>query len=212
MPIIRQDSDEVRYLCERDWRLSHLISRLGDLEYRRAGSAFEALSHSIVEQMLSMKASAGIESRIRGACGGKISPDAVAALSVGELRECGISTRKAESLRALAEYAGGNDLEQLCGAPEDEIRSELMALPGIGRWTCDMFLLFYAGRPDVLPVEDGALRQSFEWLYCAPLGDPAVRQVVCSLWRPYSSYAVRYLYRALNKGLVKQGPPKGVLW
>ena len=37
----------------------------------------------------------------------------------------------------------------------DEVRSELTALPGTGRWTCDMFQLFYAGEPDFLPVEDG---------------------------------------------------------
>lgn len=49
MAIIRQDSDEVRYLCERDWRFSRLVAHMGDLEYRRAGSAFEALAHSIVE-------------------------------------------------------------------------------------------------------------------------------------------------------------------
>ena len=37
----------------------------------------------------------------------------------------------------------------------DEVRSELTALPGTGRWTCSMFQLFYAGEPDFLPVEDG---------------------------------------------------------
>lgn len=212
MAIIRQDSDEVRYLCERDWRFSRLVAHMGDLEYRRAGSAFEALAHSIVEQMLSMKAAAKIDDRICSACGGYLTPDAAAALPVEELRACGISKRKAESLQALAEFASGTDLEALVGAPEDEVRSTLTALPGIGKWTCDMFLLFYAGEPDILPVEDGALRQSFAWLYGAPLNDPAVRQVVCSLWRPYSSTAVRYLYRALNTGLVKQGTPEEILW
>ncbi|MEE8722527.1 MAG: hypothetical protein SOI38_06030 [Eggerthellaceae bacterium] len=179
MTVIRQDSDEVRYLCERDWRLSRLVGHLGDLECWCADSAFEALAHSIVGQMLSMKAAARIDDRIREACGGSLTPAAVAALPVQELRSCGISNRKAESLLAFAEFAGGTDLEALVGAPEDEVRSVLTALPGVGRWTGDMFLLFYAGEPDVLPVEDGALRQSFAWLYGAPLDDTAVRQVVC---------------------------------
>jgi hypothetical protein len=70
-----------------------------------------------------------------------------------------------------------------------------------------MFLIFYLERPDVRPVEDGAVRQVFRWLYGAPLTDDNVRQVVCSLWRPYSSTAVRYMYKALNSGLFLGSPP-----
>ena len=42
----------------------------------------------------------------------------------------------------------------------------------------------------------------FRWLYGASLTDENVREVVCSLWQPYSSTAVRYMYRALNMGIV----------
>lgn len=87
-----------------------------------------------------------------------------------------------------------------------------MALPGVGVWTCDMFLLFYLGFPDILPVEDGALRQAFRWLYGAEITDSGVQEVVCSLWHPYSSTAVHYLYRALNQGLVKEVQPASKLW
>lgn len=83
-------------------------------------------------------------------------------------------------------------LRELCGG-------------GIGRWAADMFLIFYLERPDILPVEDGAVRQVFRWLYSAPLTDDNVREVVCSLWKPYSSTAVRYMYRALNSGLLNLG-------
>ena len=56
-----------------------------------------------------------------------------------------------------------------------------------------MFLIFYLERPDVLPVEDGAVRQVFKWLYDAPITDENVRVAICSLWQPYSSTAVRYI-------------------
>lgn len=68
-----------------------------------------------------------------------------------------------------------------------------------------MFLIFYLGRSNVLPVEDGAVRHAFRWLYGAPLTDENVRKVVRSLWRLYSSKAVRYTYRALNMGVVETG-------
>lgn len=93
-------------------------------------------------------------------------------------------------------------LQALAALSDDEVRAALTAVRGIGRWTADMFLIFYLERPDVLPVEDGAVRQVFRWLYGAPLTDDNVREVVCSLWKPYLSTAVRYMYRALNMGLV----------
>lgn len=86
-----------------------------------------------------------------------------------------------------------------------------MAVHGIGKWTANMFLIFCLGRPDVLPVEDGAVWHVFRWLYGAPLADANVREAVCSLWRPYSSTAVRYMYRALNMGIVDSEPSSAFL-
>lgn len=212
MPVIAVNSPEVRYLSERDWRLAHLIAHVGDYRYTVAESAFQNIAHSIIEQMLSMKAAARIEARVSDLCGGSLAPEAVAAQSVDKIKACGMSMRKARNLRALAEYAQSHDLELLAGKSEREVRAELMALPGVGVWTCDMFLLFYVGFPDILPVEDGALRQAFRWLYGAEITDPGVQEVVCSLWHPYSSTAVRYLYRALNQGLVKEIQPASKLW
>lgn len=83
------------------------------------------------------------------------------------------------------------------GLPDDEVRSALTTARGIGRWTADTFLIFCLERPDVLPVEDGAVRQVFRWLYGAPLTDDNVSEVVRSLWKPYSSTAVRYMYMGL---------------
>lgn len=212
MPTIRVDSREVRYLSERDWRLAHLIARIGDLDCYRSDSAFHNIAHSIVEQMLSMKAAARIEGRLLELCGGELTPERVVACSVDEIKACGISMHKAKSLHGFAEYACEHDVERFAVMPEEDVRRELMALPGIGIWTVDMFLLFYLGYPDILPVEDGAVRQAFLWLYGASITSPEVQEVICSLWHPYASTAVRYLYRALNCGLVKELNPSSLLW
>ena len=186
MPTLTTNTPEVAYLMERDWRLRHLIEAVGDLSYEVSGSAFEHVAHSVIEQMLSMRAGRTIEGRLRGLCGGEITGEAVLSLSLQELAR----TMPEQRLQGLAMLS------------DDGVRSALTAVRGIGRWTADMFLIFYLERPDVLPVEDGAVRQVFGWLYGAPLTDDNVREVVCSLWKPYSSTAVRYMYRALNSGLV----------
>lgn len=211
MPTLTTNTPGVAYLMERDWRLRHLIEAVGDLSYEVSGSAFEHVAHSVIEQMLSMKVGRAIEDRLRGLCGGEITGEAVLSLSLEEIRSCGIAARKAATLQELARTMPEQRLHSLAGLSDDEVRSALTAVRGIGRWTADMFLIFYLERPDVLPVEDGAVRQLFRWLYGAPLTDENVRQVVYSLWRPYSSTAVRYMYKALNSGFVL-GESASPLW
>lgn len=202
MPTLTTNTPEVAYLMERDWRLRHLIEAVGDLSYEVSGSAFEHVAHSVIEQMLSMKVGRTIEDRLRELRGGRITCEAVLSLSPEQIRSCSVAARKAATLQELARTMPEQRLRALAGLPDDEVRAALTAVHGVGKWTADLFLIFYLERPDVLPVEDGAVRQVFRWLYGAPLTDGNVREVVCSLWRPYSSTAVRYMYRALNRGIV----------
>ena len=121
MPKITLNSLEVEYLSERDFRLRHLMYRIGELEYTRSPSAFHSLAHSIIEQMLSMKVGRTIEDRLIERCGGNLSPDALIALSVEEIRACGVSSRKAANLKTLSEYAAENDLEALAKLDDAEV-------------------------------------------------------------------------------------------
>lgn len=202
IPTLMTQTPEVAYLMERDWRLRHLIETIGDLSYEVTGGAYEHVAHSVIGQMLSMKVGHAIEGRLRGLCGGEITCKAVISLSVEEIRSCGIAARKAAALQELARTMPKPELRALAGLSDDEVRCALTAVHGLGKWTDDMFLIYYLGRPDVLHVGDGAVGRVFKWLYGAPLTDDNLREVVCSLWRPYSSTAVRYMYRALNMGLV----------
>lgn len=174
MPVLTAETPEVAYLAQRDWRLRHLFAAIGPLEYGVAGSAFEHVAHSVIEQMLSMKAGRVIEGRLVALCGGKITCEAILALSVDEIRATGVAARKAATLQELARRMPEPELRALAALPDDEVRAALMRIHGIGKWTADMFLIFHLGRPDVLPVEDGAVRQVFRWLYGAPLMDEGV--------------------------------------
>lgn len=211
MTILTSSTYEVAYLAERDWRLRHLILAVGDLEYTVSGTAYSHLAHSVIEQMLAINVGRAIENRLAEECGGRICQEAILSLDVERIRSAGISSRKAETLIALAKSFSDEDLEELALIDDDEVRRRLTSVHGIGKWTADMFLIFYLERPDVLPVEDGAIRQVFKWLYGAQITDASVRDVVCTLWQPYSSIAARFMYRALNLGLLKNGDSKAVL-
>lgn len=80
---------------------------------------------------------------------------------------------------------------------------ELTRIRGIGTWTAKMYLLFVLQRSDVLPVEDVAFLQGYKRLYRTD--DVSKESIIkkCKKWKPYSSIAARYLYRAVDTGLIK---------
>lgn len=208
---IELDSEPVAHLRDRDWRLSHLIGRIGPIECYVSESGFANLAHSIIEQMLSTKVARTMDHRLRDLCGGELAPEPMSRLSVERIRSIGVSQRKAENLHNLALTVTEEDLDALSGLSDDEARAWLKAIPGVGDWTASMFMIFQLQRPDVLPVSDLTFRSAFEWLYGAPVDDANVQVAVCDLWRPWRSYAARYLYHALDDGLTQQGSAAEVL-
>ena len=87
---------------------------------------------------------------------------------------------------------------------DEEIIKQLTKLPGIGRWTEKMYLIFSLDRPDVLPVEDVAFLQGYQWTYKTDDVSPAAARKKCKKWSPYASIAARYMYQALDLGLTEQ--------
>lgn len=65
-----------------------------------------------------------------------------------------------------------------------------------------MFLIFVLNRIDVLPFEDGAFLQSYKWLFQTKKTSPSEIMTNCEKWHPYSTIASRYLYIALDEGIV----------
>jgi len=67
-----------------------------------------------------------------------------------------------------------------------------------------MYLIFVLDRQDILPTEDTAFIQSYEWLYKTTDRSKESIEKRCKKWKPYSSIATRYLYRALDAGFTKE--------
>ncbi len=82
---------------------------------------------------------------------------------------------------------------------DDELVARLTTVRGIGPWTVHMLLIFYLGRPDVMPVGDFAIRLGFKKLY-KKRKDPAPEAILkhARRWQPYRSVASWYLWRSLD--------------
>ena len=201
-------SPEIVYLCKKDKRLAKVISMVGPISYekREVSDAYSFLIHEVIEQMLSIKAGKKIFDRVVELCDGNLCPEVIALLSIDDLRSTGTSASKVRSIKSItaAVLAGDLVLEDLESMNNEEVTAKLTQIHGIGPWTAKMYLLFVLGRPDIFPYEDGAFLQSYRWMYKTEDCSPAAVKKRCQKWMPYSSLASRFLYRALDYGLVKE--------
>lgn len=201
-------SPEIIHLCAKDKRLAKVINIIGPISYEKKylGDAYAFLIHEIIEQMLSVKAGNAIYGRFVELCGGEITPVIVAEKTFEEIKSIGTSNTKAQYIMNLTQAVINKELllEQLYDLPDDQVMKKLTAIKGIGTWTAKMFLIFVLDRKNVLPYEDVAFLQSYQWLYKAKERDaPSVKRK-CKKWEPYASVAARYLYRALDMGLTRK--------
>ena len=155
--------------------------------------------------MLSVKAADKIYQRLLSLCGGSVTVESISSLSDEDIKTIGTSKQKLRYIRSLTEAVSSGALDfsilpQLC---DSDVMKKLTAIQGIGNWTAKMYLIFVLNRQDVLPVEDGAFLQAYRWLYETNDTSRAAIEDRCDAWKPYSSIAARYLYRALDGGHTK---------
>lgn len=192
------DSPEVRHLTVADPTLGSLMERIGPIEQPLEADAYSSLASAIVAQQLSDKAASTIWGRLVAALGGDPAPGRILAAEDALLRGAGLSGSKVSFLRDLATRVadGSLDLAYVATLPDEDVIVELTAVKGIGRWTAEMFLIFSLGRPDVLAVDDGALRSAVAWLYRLDGEDSrAAIARVGEPWAPYRTCASLYLWQ-----------------
>jgi DNA-3-methyladenine glycosylase II len=189
-----------QHLIKKDRVMKRLIPQLGDACLQSRGDAFVTLARSIVGQQISVKAAQTVWDRF-SALPKKITPANVLKLKVDDMRAAGLSVRKVEYIVDLAlHFSSKQVLESQWTAMEDDaIIDELVAIRGIGRWTAEMFLMFYLMRPNVLPLDDVGLINGISRNYFS--GEPVSRsdaREVAQAWQPYCTVATWYIWRSLD--------------
>lgn len=194
----------MRHLHERDAVLAGFMQQYSVPRLKLKKHAFTTLARAIAGQQISVEAADAVWRRVYAAAGGRratIRPAPVLQLSQNALRSCGLSERKAEYIRHLAERFARREISasRLARLADHDVKRQLTGLRGIGPWTADMYLIFHLWRPDVLPLGDIGLIRAIERNYCA--GRRASGRRLSELrrrWQPYSTVAVWYLWRSLD--------------
>jgi DNA-3-methyladenine glycosylase II len=189
------------HLRRRDKKLARVIDAHGPCTIGgKRIDPFHVLCSSIISQQLSSRAADTIQARVALAAkaGKRFRPLHFMGLSPEALRACGLSNAKAKWLKAVAEvhHADAAYFRKL-GKLDDEAAIETLdALPGIGRWTAEMFLIFAMDRLDIFSLGDAGLRRGLNLIHNRgeKLDDEA-SLAITARWAPYRSIGSWYLWR-----------------
>lgn len=178
-------------LAQMDPRFGAALTQTGPLPLRLQPDGFAALFSAIVSQQVSVASAKAIWSRLEAA--GLVTPKAVEDASDETLRACGLSRPKMRYARALA--AAEINYDGLRAMPSDEVVSTLIAVPGIGRWTAEIYAMFHLGRADVFAPGDLALQEAARILFelNARPSESQLRRMAEN-WSPWRSVAARLLF------------------
>jgi len=176
--------------------LGGILQRLGapPMWGRRPG--FPTLIQIILEQQVSLAAARTVYLRLDALLGG-ITPERIVAMEVSGLRDFGLTRQKAGYCFGLAARVldGSLHLARVAKARDADGRDALLAVPGLGPWSVDIYYLMALKRPDVWPQGDLALAVALhevKGLDARPTKDQ--QHALALAWTPWRSVAARMLW------------------
>lgn len=188
--------EEVAYLKRHDRKLGEAIDAVGHI-YREMdeGGLFSGIVHHIIGQQVSSAAQATIWARLQG-MPGDVTPEAIASATAEELQSCSTTFKKVDYIRGIADkiLSGAFDIEAVEHMSDEEAIEALSSLPGVGRWTAEMLLLFNLGRPDILSFGDLAIQRGMRMAYHHRTITREMFERYRKRYSPYGSTASLYLW------------------
>ncbi len=188
-------------LMKQDRIMKKIIPKFGSGFLITRGDAFTTLARAIVGQQISVASAQAIWNRLLVVVKKKVSPKSILSLPIEDLRGVGLSSRKVEYIRDLADHfdAGRLHADQWKNMDDESVIRELSSIRGIGRWTAEMFLIFNMVRPDILPLDDVGLIRGISLNYFS--GEPVTRheaREVAANWAPWRTVATWYMWRSID--------------
>ncbi len=194
-------AEGAEWLGRRDPRFVLALPPAG-LPWRQREQGFTALLGAIVSQQVSVASARAIWSRLEGA--GMCDPHRLAVASDDDLRALGLSRQKARYGRELAR--AGIDFVALNDLPDEKVIETLTRVPGIGRWTAEIYAMFAMGRADIFAPADLALQESARLLFdlSARPTERALR-AMAEDWSPWRSVAAQLLWAYYHQVKEREG-------
>jgi 3-methyladenine DNA glycosylase/8-oxoguanine DNA glycosylase len=197
MPIFNYGISEISHLSQRDPQLACVIADMGMLEREITPDLFSALLKSIVAQQIATKTADSIWGKLCANLG-DMQPSSIAQAELASLQNCGLSQRKAQWIKNIADktVTGELDFTALAQLPDDSFIKTLSSLSGVGVWTAEMLLIFSLTRPDVVSWGDLAIRRGMMNVYGLSELNKTQFMHYRANYSPYGTVASLYLWAA----------------
>jgi DNA-3-methyladenine glycosylase II len=172
-------------------RFSAVLPDLVPLPLRLKADGFGPLLHIILGQQVSVASANALWHKLQAA--DMITPAAIQASSVDDLRGLGFSQQKARYAIGLADAQ--IDFDGLHNLSNDQVIKTLTSVKGIGAWTAEVYTMFSLGRADVFAPGDLAIQEAMKLLFDLP-ARPTERDLrkMADAWRPWRSVAARLFW------------------
>lgn len=179
------------HLAATEPAFARALARTGPLPMRLRDDGFTALLSAIVSQQVSVAAADAIWAKVEAA--GMTDPARIAAADDDTLRACGLSRQKARYARALA--LADLPYAKLRTRPSEDVVTTLTAVPGIGRWTAEIYTMFSLGRADIFAPGDLALQEATRLLFELDVRPTErIMREMSHDWSPWRGVAARLLW------------------
>ena len=122
-----------------------------------------AICNLIIEQQISFKAAITIKNKFKELISG-LSNSEIIKLDNNKVQSIGLSFRKVEYMKNVLIFFEKNNYE-FENFTNKEVFEKLISIKGVGKWTCEMFLIFVLFRPDIFSFGDIALINSIKKNY-----------------------------------------------
>lgn len=180
--------------------LGAYIQSVGVLSRQGIIDPYIATLDAIIAQQVSAKAAQSISERFFAAYPNG-NPEQILQASLEDLKACGLSSSKANYLKNIAEANASQKVpfSNLHEYSSEEIRSFLLPIKGVGRWTVEMVQIFSLEKMDVMSYDDLAIRRGIQVLYNKKEVTPAFFKKLYKRYQPFQTYASFYLWHASVK-------------
>ena len=179
-----------------DKEMKHIIHLYGYPPMWTRPASFATLIHIILEQQVSLASALAAFNKLKQKIG-TITPEKLLQLSDAEMKACYFSRQKMVYARHLAETIISKkiQLKKLSALPDEEIRTALKQVKGIGDWTSDVYLMFALQRADIFPIGDLAMVNALKEVKKLPKQTAKEELLqMAEAWRPYRTIAAMLLW------------------
>ena len=183
----------IPYLLKKHKVFQQILDLYGEPTISSRKEGFESLCKLIIEQQVSLASAKACYLKLEFFLG-KITPQNIINASEEDLKNNSVSKQKAVYLKELSKAIINKelDLEILSQKSEEQIKSKLTAIKGIGNWTAEVYMMFCLQKEDVFPIGDIALQNTLKELFQVTTKEEMI--TLSENWKPNRSLATHFFW------------------